>query len=386
MGSIHRHYKSPCWYYAITLPNGKRIYRSTGKKKRKDALNFMLGEERANDLAKQGVLTEVKARNTINDILEAVNLSPLGDTEAEKFLRDWHKDQATVTSPNTHKRYFTVIDEFIKFLGQTAKMPVSVLEQPKLVEDFKTAQLKQGKSASTVNLAIKILRLPFNAAKRLRYITLNPAEEVSLVKKAPNERKVFKSSDIKKLLEACKDNWEWTGMVMLGRYAGMRLKDASNLTWGNIDMKSSLLTYTPSKTKNRSNKKLFVPLRKEVIEHLKASPIYSLDKSRPLFPTLFGKVTSGSGGLSLRFSDFMKKAGIDREEQTDKDKVEGKGRHFYGLGFHSLRHTFVSRLRNSGTDQSISKKLAGHSGEVHEDYTHWDMATMRKAVKRGGKY
>jgi integrase len=384
MGSLHRHYKSPYWYYAITLPNGRRIYRSTGKKEHKEAQRFLIEQEKANDLAKQGLLTEVKARSTINDILKSVGLTPLGDTTAIQFFRDWYGAQAEVTSPNTHKRYGVVIEDFITFLGETAKLPISALEQPKLVEDFKTAQLKQGKSASTVNLAIKILRLPFNAAKRERFITINPAEEVRLIKRAPNERKVFSPAQIQNLLKVCENDWEWTGMIMLGRYAGLRLKDASNLTWGNIDLKEALLTYTPSKTKSRSNKRLVVPLKKELLEHLKKAPVYSLDKSRPLFANLYGKVTSGSGGLSLRFSDFMKKAEIDREEQTEK--VHGKGRHFYGLGFHSLRHTFVSRLRNNGVDQSISKKLAGHAGEIHEEYTHWDLETLRKAVENEGKY
>jgi len=51
------------------------------------------------------------------------------------------------------------------------------------------------------------------------------------------------------------------------------------------------------------------------------------------------------------------------------------------VGFHSLRHTAVSLLRQAGAAQSISQALVGHnSPEVHELYTHQDEDALRRAV------
>jgi integrase len=48
------------------------------------------------------------------------------------------------------------------------------------------------------------------------------------------ERIPFSEEQIRQLLP--KANIEWMGMILLGLHAGLRLKDAANLTWENIDL------------------------------------------------------------------------------------------------------------------------------------------------------
>jgi len=74
----------------------------------------------------------------------------------------------------------------------------------------------------------------------------------------------------------------------------------------------------------------------------------------------------------------MRAAGID--PGTDK----GKGsRRFSKLTFHSLRHSFNSHLADAGVPEELRMKLTGHkSRDVHQRYTHQQLATLKDAVDK----
>lgn len=56
-------------------------------------------------------------------------------------------------------------------------------------------------------------------------------------------------------------------------------------------------------------------------------------------------------------------------------------RRYVAAGFHSLRHSAVSLMREAGAAQSISQAIVGHnSPEVHQLYTHADEDALRRAV------
>jgi integrase len=50
---------------------------------------------------------------------------------------------------------------------------------------------------------------------------------------------------------------------------------------------------------------------------------------------------------------------------------QGIGRQFRALGFHSLRHSFISTLANSEVPADVRKQIVGHSSEdIHRRYVH----------------
>jgi integrase len=117
----------------------------------------------------------------------------------------------------------------------------------------------------------------------------------------------------------------------------------------------------------------------ELEQHLLSLP--SSDRADDfLCPTLAGKTTGGNRGLSFTFKRIMEKAGIIEEQEQKK---VGEGRRFASLGFHSLRHTFVSELANSDVPAEVRQKISGHkSNRVHERYTHIETETKRKAMTK----
>ena len=74
MGSLHKdpRGKSPYWYCAFTLPNGKRCFRSTKQTSRRKALEICLSWERLTKDAQAGELTESQVRKVAADIYQHV--------------------------------------------------------------------------------------------------------------------------------------------------------------------------------------------------------------------------------------------------------------------------------------------------------------------------
>ena len=80
----------------------------------------------------------------------------------------------------------------------------------------------------------------------------------------------------------------------------------------------------------------------------------------------------------------MREAGVDRGKPS-RVSVEGDkptaGRVTYERGFHSLRHTFTSWLRNAGVSEEDRMALTGHSTrESHAIYSHHDEESLRNAI------
>ena len=74
----------------------------------------------------------------------------------------------------------------------------------------------------------------------------------------------------------------------------------------------------------------------------------------------------------------MTLAAVDKGE--DDRKIEGRGRRFFQLGFHSLRHTFISLMANLGVRRELRMKLAGHTTAVHDRYSHLELETFRREL------
>jgi integrase len=114
-------------------------------------------------------------------------------------------------------------------------------------------------------------------------------------------------------------------MILLGYHCGIRLADAANLTWGNLDLKNRVLVFRQRKTSRRNKgreKDTVVYLHPDLASYFK-SLLISRDPAKPVFPTLFGKPPGSHGGLSNAFARLMTAAAIPVPLGVEK---KGKGR------------------------------------------------------------
>ena len=79
MASLHRdpRGRSPFWYCAYTLANGRRCFKSTKQRERKKAQEVCRGWERAAEAAGRGDLTQIQARKILDEILDSVSEGPI---------------------------------------------------------------------------------------------------------------------------------------------------------------------------------------------------------------------------------------------------------------------------------------------------------------------
>ena len=152
----------------------------------------------------------------------------------------------------TTKRYKSVADSFLKFLGgerTTASIASLTAEE---IEAWRSAELKDGKGESTVDFGVKVLRGALEEARRKGLVLSNVAEAVETGEAMQEGREPFTDDEIRKLL--AKANKEWTGMILFGAHLGLRIADAAGLTWRQIDMEKCTLSIAPGKTKRTAPK------------------------------------------------------------------------------------------------------------------------------------
>ncbi len=172
------------------------------------------------------------------------------------------------------------------------------------IRGFRNHLQKGGRTAVTVNSAIKILRVPLNLARKQGYITHSPAEGIEPLTVEATKRGTFTSKQVASLIKAAEDHWK--GMILGGYYTGARLRDLSNLKWESVDLQRQTITFVQGKTKRIVE----IPLHPEFERWLKRTP--SPNRKSFIFPSLAGTADETSG-LSAEFRMIMKKARVEGE-------------------------------------------------------------------------
>ena len=379
MASIHRdpRGKSPYWYCAYRLPNGKQVFKSTKQSDKRKAMEVCLALGRASGAAVRGELSEDHARRLLNEILEKAGGQALAYRTVKDFFQEWLASKRLTKAATTAARYSGISKDFLSFLGPRAEVSIGSISATE-IHRFRDREVQLGKTQSSANLALKTLRAVFNSARKQGIISNNPAEAVETFDAYRECRDVFTTEQVTSMLKVA--SFEWRGMILLGYYTGARISDCAQMRWSNVDLPNRLIRFSPQKTKRGNKRKEIVcPVHEELEDYLLKVPVPDNEEAS-LFPKFAGKTTSGEHGLSRGFQRLMHKAGIYSEKGDEKT---GRGRRFSKLGFHSLRHSFTSGMANAGVPQEIRRELTGHaSEEVHRKYTHFELQPLRRAIEQ----
>jgi integrase len=320
--------------------------------------------------ARGGSLSEATARDFVNRVLKASGSeSEIAGESARDFLKNWLEGKKVGAAHDTYLRYRTTVELFLGGLGKRAALPLASL-RAKDIEAFRDSRLKEV-GATTVTDDLKILRTAFNRARRQGSLGTNPCEAVDFPKAEAQAREPFTAREVGLLLQ--KAPKEWQTAILLGFYAGLRLGDAVNLDWKSVDLKKGMLTFKAQKTGRMEQ----IPIHRTLCVHLKK---VAARKAGKISPALAKQSISGRSGLSRKFLEIVKGAGLNGSEEGAR-KV-GKRRRFTTKSFHSLRHGFVSTMANAGVSKELRMKLAGHTTEASANrYTHHEVASLRQAVE-----
>lgn len=242
--------------------------------------------------------------------------------------------------------------------------------QPGHVAKWRAKEKARGQASATVNGRLAFLKRLLNLAVRDNVLDSNPlAGERLKLDKLDNQREAVLQPEQEARLRAVVTRGFWL-CIMFALHTGLRSSEMFGRTRKDLDLKNRVLVLPKTKSKERQRIKLGA-VAVAVLEEILAS-----HDSEWLFPKslLETRVTGRhhepvSGDLAL---DTFKRA-CEAIGATD-------------LVFHSLRHTFITRLALLGTPLNLLQKMARHKSITmtlrysHLQPGHEDDALARLSV------
>jgi len=358
--------------------NGKAI---TDEKKALIAKDIILAPYRA----KSGLqLREqaVAALNTAEDkaikadaIIEDRENPPLKIADAwASYVEALNRPQSGEYTMINYLGHFNV---FREWLNKQKQKPVFLKEiTPEFASKFAVSLNKAEKSANTFNKYTSFLKLFFKVLAKPAQLINNPFADITRKNLTPLSRRELSIDELKKILT------EATGDMALlfgiGTFTGLRLGDCCTLQWNEIDFKNRIIKRIPNKTaKKQKPVKIGIPA--PLFYHLAEIP----EKLRKGFvlPEIAEQYLGNysRSRLCQKIQTVFKNAGIETQKPGTGPGT-GK-RAVVEVGFHSLRHTYVSIHAMGGTPQAIIQDNVGHSNPaMTSHYTHTSDEAARRVA------
>lgn len=264
---------------------------------------------------------------------------------------------------STFDREVALYEKWLKpFLGDVKLNLISRISLISMLDKMEKTRL----SNRSKNYAVALTRQVFNfAIKCDLYIGVNPAAKFDELKKEDNRRMRFLSEeDLNNLLEELKKHsYSVYLMALISADCGLRAGEIFKLTWADIDIKERLLFLRD--TKNGSNRHAYMSKRVQG----ELSKLKSGEGNQLLFPSRDGEQIKH---ISRTFERAVKTIGLNKGITDRKQKIV----------FHSLRHTYASRLVDKGVSIYEVKELLGHKDiKMTMRYSHLDKERLRKSVQ-----
>ena len=229
------------------------------------------------------------------------------------------------------------------------------------IEAFKSAKIREKKSAKSVNNYLTVLRKMLCVAQEWGLIPFVP--KVKWLRLPPNKFDFLTFEEADRLVAGADP--EWRAMIMVALKTGLRQGELLALTWDDIDLVAGRLVVSRNLSRGeittpKNGKTREVPLGDDVLAALKRHRHLRGDV---VFCTSAGAMfTKGESKHPLWRA--CKRAGLRR------------------IGWHVLRHTFASHLVMRKAPLKAVQELLGHSTiKMTERYAHLSPDVRKDAVR-----
>ena len=227
----------------------------------------------------------------------------------------------------------------------------------------------------TFNGYLTFLRHMFDVLEDSARIEVNPWSKNFIRKKKLKGKQISRREltmqELRDIIEPT--SGEFRLLLAIGIFTGLRLGDAATLKWNEVDLTRGLIRRIPRKTAHTSGKVVKIGIPRVLYAMLCETP--SKKRTKYVLPTIAADYEKDSSAMAKRIQKHFEACGIETQI-----KKKGK-RAATVVGFHSLRHTYVSIHAEAGTPQAIIRDLVGHGNvAMTEHYEHIsDEAAIRHA-------
>lgn len=332
--------KNKHWWVDIRI-DGKRYRQTTGKVLKGDALEVY--QEVVNQI-KEKLSTPPPApiKKTFNEL-------------EERYLNEHSKINKAPKSFTRDQSSFKHLKAYFGEISLEEMTPARVSEY----KAFRRAQKnKKGKltKPATLSRELEVLRHAFNLAVReWEWVEHSPFEKVR-IERVHNQIERWITSEEEKRLQEASPPW-LQEIVAFALNTGMRQDEILSLKWPQVDGTRRTVTVLYSKNKGKRT----IPVNQTVLAILTAK-FGTNDETGYVFPAQSGKKMFARNLLRTYY--------IARKKAALED-----------VRFHDLRHTFATRLVQSGVDLYVVKELMGHKTiTMTMRYAHHYPESLRHGV------
>ena len=193
-----------------------------------------IGDDLAEKLAAVGLIPERRSR-TLGEYLNGF---------LERRRGDGSKPATIVTISR-------VVTDLTKFFGESIDLRAITVAE---AEQFKESYQRRELAGATTYRRLKMCKMFFEHARRLKLITENPFSDVKGKNVNPADRQFYITvGDTLKLIDAA--NPTWRIIVALARFAGLRCpSEVLSLKWADINLAAGRMTVPSPKTEHLEGK------------------------------------------------------------------------------------------------------------------------------------
>lgn len=250
---------------------------------------------------------------------------------------------------------------------------------PKVVHDFVEELEFSGLAESTIRGVYRLLSSAMRYALDEGVIRKNPCRRIHIQHREHGEQRVLNRSELEKLRQTADDTRDLPALLSL--YTGMRLGEICALKWTDIDWEQGTITVRRTvqriagkgaETNGRRTLLMIGTPKSHRSCRVIPVPEFILSLLRERMQSccgaeyVFGKASGAADPRTIqrRFSRLAKRLGLS------------------GAHFHTLRHTFATRLLELGVDVKTVSALLGHSSTrtTLDFYVHSLSEQQRAAV------
>ncbi|MBQ8955027.1 MAG: site-specific integrase [Clostridia bacterium] len=298
-----------------------------------------------------------------------------GNTLFQSWSQHWLEETLrSEVKESSYQKYMSILEKHLNpHLGRFRLRDI----RKEMVQDVVEELEGKGLAEATVRNIFKVLNKALQCARKERLIDENPCEGVIIHRRQLHEQRVLTQSEQR---DVRKNTGQKDLPLLLGLYTGMRLGEVCALKWEDIDFAEHTITIrrTAQRVSHQGgaaktvlmvgSPKTYTSCRVLPVPEFIMKLLSQWMAGRPQTGYVFGKgnCPAEPRGVQRRSKSRLRALGLD------------------GVHFHSLRHTFATRLLEMKIDVKTVSKLLGHSSAktTLDIYAHSLMGERRKAIEK----